>query len=258
MTLHWRHYFIEAWGLGTIMFVAGAAAVAVHALPGSAHDLVARHAIAGRFIFGCTVGLATCAVAYSPWGARSGSHFNPALTLAFTWLKKVDWHDALGYVAAQFAGAAIGFAIISELAGRRLLAPPVHGIVTEPGGTGPVGAFAAEFAASFILMTTVLALSNGPPKVRRFTGLAASALIAVFITIEAPLSGTSLNPARSFSSALQEHDWAFLWLYCVAPPVGMLSAAFAFVRLLGADAVRCAKIHHAGPHPCIFHCEHED
>jgi aquaporin Z len=73
------------------------------------------------------------------------------------------------------------------------------------------------------------------------------------VTIAAPLSGVSLNPARTTASALVAHRWEFVWIYYIAP-LGMLLAAALFVRLRGAGAVRCARLNHTGPFVCIFRC----
>src|SRR5262249_53439320 len=106
---------------------------------------------------------------------------------------------------------------------------------------------------SFILMMVVLVISN-MRKLAPFTGLFAGACIAAFITFEAPISGMSMNPARSFGSAFLPHLWDSLWIYFVAPPAGMLLAAALYVRLKSQPG--CAKLHHENSHRCIF-CEYQ-
>jgi aquaporin Z len=252
--LHWGHYAIEAWGLGTFMIVAGAVAVALDMLPVPIARWLAVHDVAGRAIFGVAMGLCAAAIIYSPWGARSGAHLNPAVTLTFACLRKLEAVDALGYAVAQFAGGALGFAIVALLAGSALVGPPSNAIVTKPGPDGPAAAFLGEALISFVLMTVVLIVSNAPPRIARLTGVAAGALVAAFITIEAPLSGTSMNPARTLASALQGHDYSAIWIYFTAPPLGMLVAAVAFVRVRGLRAVACGRLNHAGHQQCIFRC----
>lgn len=105
---------------------------------------------------------------------------------------------------------------------------------------------------TFVLMSTVL-LCAASPRARRFTGLAAAALVAIFITIEAPISGMSLNPARSLAPAVLSGQFDALWIYVVAPPLGMLAAAEAMCRARAAASVACAKLHH-GRGRCIFRC----
>ncbi len=253
-SLHWRHYFIEAWGLGTFMIVAGTAAVLLVRAPEPLRGAMAAHPILGRLAFGSIMGLTVIAITYSRWGARSGAHLNPALTLAFAALGKIAPRDAFFYALAQFAGGALGFAAIAALLGRALVAPPVNGIVTRPGAQGPLVAFAAESAIAFILMIVVLTFSNAPPPISGFTGVAAGICVVAFIAFETPLSGMSLNPARTTASAFVVHDWTSVWVYFTAPIVGTLVAAALYVSLRGRGAVRCARLNHTGPFRCIFRC----
>ncbi len=80
----------------------------------------------------------------------------------------------------------------------------------------------------------------------------AGVLVATFISIEAPLSGMSMNPARTFGSALSGGIWDALWIYFTAPPLGMLLASELYVRTRGLGAVICAKLHHHNNKRCIF------
>jgi aquaporin Z len=100
-------------------------------------------------------------------------------------------------------------------------------------------------------MSVVLTVSN-TERLGRFTGLFAAALVAANITFTAPLSGMSMNPARSFASAVPAASWEALWIYFTAPPIGMLLAAHAYLLARGRRAVRCAKLHHQNAKRCIF------
>jgi aquaporin Z len=105
-------------------------------------------------------------------------------------------------------------------------------------------------------MTVVLAVSNRPA-IARFTGLAAGALVATYIAIEAPVSGMSMNPARTLGSAVFAEVWTAIWIYFVAPPLGMLAAAELYRRVVdprGPGRIRCAKLHHDNDQRCIFRC----
>jgi aquaporin Z len=139
--------------------------------------------------------------------------------------------------------------------GPALGSPEVRFVATTPGLLGPAGAFAAELAISFGLMLTVLTASN-TRRLARFTPWLVGVLIATYITVEAPLSGMSMNPARTFGPALLGNIWTALWIYFTAPPLGMLLAAEVYVRAQGAKAVRCAKLHHLNQKRCIFRCHH--
>ncbi|MFM9835678.1 MAG: aquaporin, partial [Methylophilaceae bacterium] len=82
------------------------------------------------------------------------------------------------------------------------------------------------------------------------------ALITLYITFEAPISGMSMNPARTFGSALPAGIWTDIWIYFIAPPIGMLLAAETYLFLKGWRAVLCCKLHHENNQPCIFHCQY--
>jgi aquaporin Z len=102
-------------------------------------------------------------------------------------------------------------------------------------------------------MLVVLTVNNS--RFGRLTGLVVGLMVATYITVEAPLSGMSMNPARSFASAAVSGIWTHLWVYFVAPPLGMLLAAQVFLWVRGRLAVRCAKMDHDNRVRCIF-CEH--
>jgi aquaporin Z len=210
-------------------------------------------ALARRALMGLAMGGTALCLVHSPWGKRSGAHFNPAMT--FTWwrLGKLETRDAVAYAAAQLAGAVAG----TLLAGALLLGAAAHEsvrfAVTLPGGAGTAAAFAAEAAISALLMLTVLTVSNRP-RLNRFTGIFAAGLIAAYITLEAPISGMSMNPARTLGSAAGARIFDSLWLYFTAPPLGMLAAAELYLRTRGARAVLCAKLHHDNRARCIFRC----
>ncbi|MBL8728930.1 MAG: aquaporin [Planctomycetes bacterium] len=215
-----------------------------HALP----DPFVRRAIMGLLMGGTAVLLI-----YSPLGQRSGAHLNPATTLTFLRLGRVGPRVAAGYVLAQFLGGTLGLWVAGAWLQPTIAAPEVHYVATLPGPWGLVPAFGAEVGMTFLLMLAVLHLSQSR-RWNRHTGLAAGALVALYITFEAPVSGMSLNPARSFASALLARDFTALWLYLTAPVLGMGIAAEMFVRRRGLHAVLCAKLHHDNRHACIFRC----
>jgi aquaporin Z len=101
--------------------------------------------------------------------------------------------------------------------------------VTVPGIYGNAGAFAGEVSISFILMIAILFASNREA-LARYTPYLVGALYATFITFETPLSGMSMNPARTFGSAFCAGYWQALWIYFIAPTLGMLAGAETFLR----------------------------
>lgn len=248
---NWPEYLIEAGLLAAFMLSALSFATLLEH-PDSPVRAALPDALVRRAWMGLAMGATAVALVYSPFGQRSGAHFNPAFTLTYLRLGKVRRADAAGYVAAHFAGAIAGVALAALLLGPRVAHPAVRFAATVPGPAGPLAAFAAEAAISFGLMSLVLR-STAHPRLAPCTGLLAGALVATWITLEAPLSGTSMNPARSLGSALASGVFEALWIYFAAPLLGMLAAAELYVRRRGPAAVACAKLHHAARRRCI-HC----
>jgi aquaporin Z len=204
---------------------------------------------------GTAMGLTAVSIVYSPWGKQSGAHMNPALTLTFWRLGKVAGADAFFYVAFQILGGLAGMFVAAGLLGSRLADPAVRYVTTVPGPAGAGVAFAAETAISFGLMLAVLVSSN-TPHLARFTGWFAGCLVASYITLEAPLSGMSMNPARSLASAGVGGIWTAFWVYLTAPLLGMAVAAHLFTLRRGVRRVLCAKLHHQNDQRCIFLCNY--
>lgn len=249
---HWPEYLIEAAGL-CIFMVSACAFVTLLEYPASPVRQAIDSPFLRRMLIGIAMGLTAISIIYSPWGKQSGAHINPSVTLTFFRLGKVKSWDALFYIIAQFIGGIVGVLLSVVVIGNAVSDPAVNYVLTAPGKDGVVIAFTAEIIISFILMTVVLNVSN-TMSIARFTGLFAGVLVATYITLEAPLSGMSMNPARTFGSAFSAHLWTFLWIYFTAPPLGMLLAAEVYVRLKGTHSVICAKLHHQNDKRCIFYC----
>ena len=247
---HWPEYLMEAAELGIFM-TSAAVFVALLDHPNSPAVHLVPDETVRRVLTGIAMGLTAIGIVYSPWGKQSGAHFNPSVTLTFWRLGKAAGWDAFFYIVAQFVGAVAGVLVAAGLLGEVIRHPSVNYVATLPGVHGALVAFLAELLISFGLMTVILTVSN-TPRLARFTGLCCGAVVATYIGIEAPLSGMSMNPARSFGPAAVAQMWAGFWVYCVAPPLGMLAAAEAYVRLKGAGGVGCAKLHHQNGKRCIF------
>lgn len=210
-----------------------------------------------RALMGAAMGLTAVALIYSPWGEQSGAHLNPAVTLTFLSLGKVQAWDALFYIVAQFIGGAAGVAVSRVLLGDLLKHESVDHVVTQPGRRGAGVAWAAELAIAFIMMLTVLGVGNDA-RLAPYTGGFAGALVALYIAFEAPLSGMSLNPARTFASALIARRWRAAWVYFTAPVAGMMLASLVYTSALpGNYPVHCAKLDHCNNKRCIFNCAFE-
>jgi aquaporin Z len=253
---HWPEYLIEGALLGLFM-VAAAAFGTILEHPSSALHRAIPLPIARRILMGLAMGTTAAALIYSPWGRRAGAHMNPSVTLTFLRLGKIDAADAFFYVAAQFAGGAAGVLLARLAIGPGLGHPAVRYVATLPGPGGAIPAFAAEIAISFVMMSVVLGASNSRA-LAPLTGLFAGGLVATWITLEAPLSGMSMNPARTLGSAIPAAAFAPLWIYFLAPPLGMLLAAEGHRAWKGAHAVRCAKLQHDTTQRCIFRCGYHE
>jgi len=249
---HWPEYLMEAAGLGFFMMSACLFG-SLLGYPGSFVRQSLPDPLFRRALMGLAMGATAAAVIYSPWGMRSGAHINPAVTFTFWRLGKIEAPDAVFYVLAQFAGAATGVAASTLLLGDVMSDRSVNFVATVPGLWGRWGAFAGEALISFVLMTVVLHATNSR-RLGRLTGVFAATLVMLYIIVEEPLSGMSMNPARTFGSAVEAGVWDAFWVYLLAPPLAMLAAAEVYVRSRSLAQVHCAKLHHANKTRCIFRC----
>ncbi|MDX8380459.1 MAG: aquaporin [Gallionella sp.] len=248
---NWPEYLMEAWGLGMFMIAAGIAVILMETPLLPLHEIIFDENLR-RAIIGIFMGLTAIGIIYSPWGKQSGAHINPAVTLTFLRLGKIAPWDAFFYILAQFIGSLLGVLLVWGIFGNYFALPPVTYIETVPSPDGPGLAFVAEFLMSLGLMLTLLFLIN-KPRLEPWAGVAAGVLVALFITFEAPISGMSMNPARSFASALPAAEWAHLWIYFSAPILGMLFAVEIYRLLKFSTIYMCAKLNHCEDKRCI-HC----
>ena len=248
---HWPEYLIEGWALGSFMISAGFVATALGS-PRSVIGAAVGDPMTRNVIAGVAMGLTAIALIHSPWGKRSGAHMNPAVTLTFLRLGKMKGWDALFYIVAQTVGGMVGVLLVAALLGHAFTDAPVSYAATMPGTAGAAVAFVAELAISSVLMFVILSLS-GTQRFARLTGLAAGVLVALFITFESPLSGMSMNPARTFASAVPAMHWEHYWIYLFGPVFGMLGAAQLFLAARGWRRLACAKLLHPADRRCI-HC----
>ena len=247
---HWPEYLMEAGLLGVFMVSACLFGV-LYEFPHSPVRQAITSSPIRRMLMGASMGMTAVAIIYSPWGKQSGAHINPAVTFTFFRLGKIKTWDAIFYMAAQFAGAALGVMLVGRSLMRELADPAVRYVVTLPGKYGTAAAIVAECLITLVLMSTVLYVSNHE-RISRFTGLFAGLLVATYITVEAPFSGMSMNPARTFGSGLSAGVWTGFWIYLIAPLLGMLSAAELYLWRKGKVAVKCCKLHHDNDKRCIF------
>ena len=211
-----RAYSCEFTGTALMLFI-GVSAVAFMWAPASPVPAIASGALR-RLVTGVMFAGGATAVVYSPLGQISGGHINPAVTLAFWRMGKVPARDAAAYVVAQFLGAVAGAYAAGAAWG--VLTTSVQYAATVPGaGYSAAGAFAAEAFITFLLVFTIFVCVN-KPRVAPRTGLIAGTLVALLVMIEAPVTGTSINPARTLGPAVVGGIWAGHWLYWAAPVLG--------------------------------------
>jgi aquaporin Z len=158
-------------------------------------------------------------------GRISGAHINPAVTIALWSRGRIRREDVLPYILAQCAGAVAAAAVLRFLLGTtgKVGATVPH--------IGAGGSFVIEALMSFVLMLVIMAVVTD----RNASGVAAPAIGTTvgFCALLGPLTGSSMNPARSFGPAIAGGGWEGHWIYWGAPIIGMLAAAWVYERLLG-------------------------
>ena len=248
--LNWSEYLSEFFGTA-IMMTIGIGAVVFMWSEGSVMTALIPSEPWRRLATGILFAGGGTAVVLSPLGQRSGGHLNPAMTLAFWLRRKISHRDAAMYVIAQTLGAVLGVLIVDAVAGDA--AATVNLGMTMPGvGYPATVALAAELVITFSLVIMVF-WAVDRRSVAPFTPYLAGVLIALLVMFEAPISGTSLNPARSLAPAALMGIFDHLWLYFVGPIAGAVLAVGVY-RGLGGEkqATGCAKLHHTDQYPCLF------
>jgi aquaporin Z len=191
------------------------------------------------------------AVVLSPIGQRSGGHLNPAVTLAFWWQGRITGSDATAYIVAQVLGAILGVAVVAAAAFPAARSVQL-GLTTPGNGFSLPVVFLAELGATFLLLMVIL-MSLHHQRFAPRTPFFAGTLVALLVFIEAPISGTSLNPARSFAPALLVEHFSDQWIYLIAPLLGALLAVKVFDMLVvKSEQGGCAKLYHTERYRCIF------
>ena len=221
---HGLLYVYEGAELATFMVAACAASVLLFHTGAHLNPWLARVGM-GFAMGGTAVG-----IILSPAGKASGAQFNPAISLTFYRLGKIGPYDTVFYCVSHFVGAIAGVGLSVAAFGRvRLAEPNVHYITTVPGLGGVWGAFAAEFGMSAVLIVVVMFCSSRE-KLKRWTPWIMGTLIWSYVILLAPVSGFSMNPARTVGSSVWADVWTAVWVYFVAPVAGMLGGAEVYLR----------------------------
>src|SRR6056300_1523137 len=193
------------------MVLCGTTAMAVHETTGAvAHEGVA-----------ITWGLVVMSMIYA-FGAQSGAHFNPAVTLGFAIAKRFPLKLVLPYWITQCAAAICASLVVSYLIPESALLGATIPSIPQ------TQAFWLEFLLSLILMLVILHVSTGSKEIGSVAGLAVGGVILLEAMFAGPLTNASMNPARSLGPALVGDHWKPMWLYVCAPFSGMATAVFLF------------------------------
>lgn len=168
-------------------------------------------------------GLVVTALIYT-FAHASGAHFNPAVTIGFAAIGDFEWNRVPGYLAAQLFGAAAASTVL------RLTFGLVGTLGATLPATEPVHSLVLEFILTFLLMTVIMGAAVDARAVKGFAGIAIGATVGLEAMFGGPISGASMNPARSLGPALLSGAWAHHWIYWAAPIAGAVLAAVIYRR----------------------------
>ena len=244
---HWPEYAIEGGFLFVFVLLAGL--VSAWLQPAGAGSEIAHRVLTGLVLGGLVI-----AMIYSPWGRRSGSHMNPAITLAYLRLGKVGRWDGVFYIAAQVAGA---FAAVLLLRNGSLL-PATAAPAALAATIGPSNvwlAYATQFVLATVAMLLILFTSNHA-SFFRWTGIVYGLLVMLVVACAAPLAGFGMNAARLLAVDASSDLGMLRWLNLPPPLLGMQLAIDVYRLFTGRSQVLCAKLAHNTHGRCIFRCMH--
>lgn len=217
-------------GLSVVIFMFGSGSPMALLIP----EIKVRQVITG-FLFG-SIG---ASIALSKIGEVSGAHINPAVTMVFWLFRKIEGRLAITYILAQLTGAVIGCLplILWGEMGRS-----IEFGVTVPGeGYTTQTVLMGELITTFT-MVSLLVIFIGFRQIRQFTPFMFPFLYAIMVPLEAAISGTSTNPARSLGPAVISGQWAGFWIYLIGPFAGALLASIACSLL--AKRITIAKLYY--------------
>ncbi len=221
--VRWREYLCEAILLGLFM-VSASFFTTLFEYPKSPVREALPNATMRLWCIALAMGATASALIYSPFGKISGAHFNPSVTLTMCRLGKIQAVDAWFYGLFQTMGGTAGVLLSALVLQDAFTASPVNYIVTVPNNVGETTAFAVEFAIAFGMMTMVQ-VTSAHKTLSQFTGVFAGILVMCYVAVSGPVTGFGMNPARTLASALPAMRFDALWVYMLAPPLGMLAAA---------------------------------
>jgi aquaporin NIP len=170
-------------------------------------------------------------------GHLSGAHINPAVTLAFTASRHFPARDAVAYVAAQLTGAAAAALVLLAVWPDR---PGQLGATIPSVGAG--SAFVYELVLTAFLMFVIVAVATDTRAVGAAAAIAIGGTVGLDALFGGPVTGASMNPARSFGPALAAGAWTDFWIYVAGPILGALAGAYAYQLVRGAHGARAVRL----------------
>jgi MIP family channel proteins len=160
-------------------------------------------------------------------GHVSGAHFNPGVTLSFALFRHFQPREVVPYWLAQFGGAVLGALILLALFGN------VHNLGTTLPSGSQAQSFAFEVVLTFLLMLVITSVATDVRAVGQAAAIAIGATVGLDVLIGGPISGGSMNPARSFGPAVVSGELSSLWVYLLAPPLGAVLGGLAYTLVRG-------------------------
>jgi len=208
-SLEWRRLFAEGFGTFLLVFVAAGAGT-INAVSGEKVSLAAQVVSPGLMVMAIILFM----------GATSGAHLNPAVSISFAARKDFPWRRVPGYIAAQMLGALLASLCLLWLFGN------VGSLgATNPGpGVNPYQALALEVILTMGLVSTILGTASKAQNIGALAAIAVGGYIALAGLFSAPISGASMNPARSLGPDIVGGNLGYAWIYIVGPIVGGLIA----------------------------------
>jgi aquaporin Z len=220
------HYLQEAFGLAIFMISACFFGGILEAKNSFIHLAITNDFIR-IIIMGIMMGLTAYFIFTSPFTSPSGAHINPAVTMVFFRLGKMQFWDVIFYIIFQLLGGLTAVYIMALLMRGTLINAPVNCVVTIPGKYGVAAAAFTEFIIAFIMITMVL-FTSANNTLKKYTQIIAACLVCTNVIVAGPISGFGMNPSRTIASAVPAHIYTSFWIYMIIPFAGMLSAAEVF------------------------------